>query len=164
VLVQLLLASAHDSIELCSPYFVPDIGIRRELLAARARGVRVRVLTGGPYTDQGLVRRAGRRRYGPLLTGGVEVWEYASHMLHTKVLVVDGRWSLLGSTNFDHRSFRLNDEVNLLVLSPDAGDRLQRAFEEDLSHGEKVDLASWRRRSLSERVLAAIGAVIERHQ
>jgi cardiolipin synthase A/B len=102
MLVQFLLATAQESIDLCTPYFVPDLGIRRELLIAHERGVRVRVLTGGPYSDHGLVRRAGRRRYGVLLKGGVEIWEYASHMMHAKVLVVDGRWVLLGSTNIDH--------------------------------------------------------------
>jgi cardiolipin synthase len=164
VLVQMLLATARESIDLCSPYFVPDMGIRRELLSARERGVRVRVLTGGPYSDHGLVRRAGRRRYGPLLEAGVEVREFASHMLHAKVLIVDGRWSLLGSTNIDHRSFGLNDEVNLLILSPDVGAQLQRAYEEDMLRSDVLDLASWRRRSWSERVLAALGRVIERHQ
>ena len=164
MLVQFLLATARESIDLCSPYFVPDLGIRRELLAACARGVRVRILTGGPYGDHGLVRRAGRRRYGSLLEAGVEIHEYASHMLHAKVLVVDGRWALLGSTNIDHRSFGLNDEVNLLVLSPALGAQLQRTFEDDLSHSEGMDLASWRRRSWGERVLATLGRVIERHQ
>src|SRR6185436_549866 len=77
ILVQLLLASARESIELCTPYFVPDLGIRRELLAARERGVRVRIVTGGPYGDHGIVRRAGRRRYGPLLEAGVSIAEYA---------------------------------------------------------------------------------------
>lgn len=164
VLVQVLLATARESIDLCSPYFVPDIGIRRELLAARKRGVRVRILTGGPYIDHGVVRRAGRRRYGSLLEAGVELREFASHMLHAKVLVVDGRWSLLGSTNIDHRSFGLNDEVNLLVLGPDLGAKLQRAYEEDVLHSELLDLAGWRRRSWGERVLAALGRLIERHQ
>jgi cardiolipin synthase len=164
VLVQFLLATAHESIDLCSPYFVPDLGIRRELLAARARGVRVRILTGGPYSDHGLVRRAGRRRYGSLLEAAIEIWEYTSHMLHAKVLIVDGRLSLLGSANIDHRSFGLNDEVNLLVLSPDLGAQLRCAFEEDLSHSRALDLAGWRRRSWGERILATLGRVIERHQ
>jgi cardiolipin synthase A/B len=164
ILVQLLLATARDSIDLCSPYFVPDFGIRRELLAARERGVRVRILTGGPYSDHGVVRRAGRRRYGALLEAGVEIREFSSHMLHAKVLVVDGCWSLVGSTNIDHRSFGLNDEVNLLVLSPDLGAKLQRAYEEDILRSELMDLISWRRRSRGERVLAALGRVIERHQ
>lgn len=164
MLVQLLLATAHDSIDLCSPYFIPDLGIRRELIAARERGVRVRILTGGRYSDHGIVRRAGRRRFGSLLEAGIEISEYTPRMMHAKVLLVDGRWALVGSTNIDHRSFGLNDEVNLLVLSQDLGEQLQRAFENDLLRSELLDLALWRRRSWSERVLALLGRVIERHQ
>src|SRR5690606_15004168 len=128
VLVQFLLATARESIDICSPYFVPDLGIRLELIAARERGVRVRVLTGGPYSDHGLVRRAGRRRYGVLLEAGVEIAEYNSRMMHAKVLLVDGRWALLGSTNIDNRSFGLNDEVNLLVLSEELVAQLRAAL------------------------------------
>lgn len=164
ILVQSLLATASESIELCSPYFVPDLGIRRELLAARQRGVRVRILTGGPYGDHGIVRRAGRRRYGPLLQAGIEIWEYSTHMMHAKVLVVDGRWSLVGSTNIDHRSFGLNDEVNLLILERELAAHLQASFEADLAQSELLDLRNWGRRSLSERLLATLGRLIERHQ
>ena len=164
VVVQFLLASAQQTIDLCSPYFVPDLGIRRELMAACERGVRIRVLTGGPYGDHGIVRRAGRRRYGPLLAAGVAVHEYASHMLHLKALIIDGRWSLVGSANIDHRSFGLNDEVNLLVADAAFASQLTRAFDQDLIHSERVDLAAWQRRSFSERFLATLGRVIERHQ
>jgi cardiolipin synthase len=164
VLVQSLLATANESIELCSPYFIPDMGIRRELLAARQRGVRVRVLTGGPYSDHGIVRRAGRRRYGSLLRGDVEIWEFSSHMMHAKVLLVDGRWSLVGSTNIDHRSFGLNDEVNLVVLDTGLAAQLRAMFEQDLLHSELLNLQRWMRRSFSERVLATLGRIIERHQ
>jgi cardiolipin synthase len=164
ILVQFLLATARESIDLCTPYFIPDLGIRRELIAASKRGVQIRILTGGPYTDSALVRRAGRRRYGDLLEACVEICEYSSHMMHTKVLVVDGRWSLVGSTNIDHRSFALNDEVNLLVVSPDFGALLRRMFEADLLHSVALDIASWRKRSWGERLLATLGRVIERHQ
>jgi cardiolipin synthase len=164
VLVQFLLATARESIDLCTPYFIPDLGIRRELVAAAMRGVRVRILTGGPYTDHGLVRRAGRRRYGSLLEAGIEICEYATHMMHAKLLVVDGRWSLVGSTNIDHRSFGLNDEVNLLVVSADFGAQLRQTFENDLLHSEALDIAGWRGRPWKERLLATLGRVIERHQ
>lgn len=164
VLVQFLLAAARESIDLCSPYFVPDLGIRRELIAARERGVRVRVLTGGPYSDHGIVRRAGRRRYGPLLEAGVEIWEYASRMMHAKVLLVDRRWVLVGSTNIDHRSFGINDEVNLLVVNEALEAQLRSMFEEDVRHSERFDLERWRKRSWRERALATLGRIIERHQ
>jgi len=77
---------------------------------------------------------------------------------------VDGRWCLLGSTNIDSRSFGLNDEVNLLVLSSGLGGQLRHAFEEDLSRSNGLDFATWRRRSWAERILATLGRVLERHQ
>jgi cardiolipin synthase A/B len=164
MLVQFLLASARESIDLCSPYFIPDLGIRRELLAARARGVRVRVLTGGPYSDHSIVRRAGRRRYGQLLEAGIEIAEYCTHMMHAKVLLVDARCALVGSTNIDHRSFGLNDEVNLLIQNDGLAAELREMFEADLGASEALDLAAWHRRAWSERVLATLGRLIERHQ
>jgi cardiolipin synthase len=164
VLVQFLLATARESIDLCVPYFIPDLGIRRELVVACKRGVHVRILTGGPYSDHGIVRRAGRRRFAPLLKAGIELWEYAPRMMHAKVLIVDGRWVLVGSTNIDHRSFGLNDEVNLLVLSPVLGAQLLHTIEHDLTHSERLDLAGWRSRTWGERVLATLGRIIERHQ
>jgi cardiolipin synthase A/B len=164
MLVQFLLASARESIDLCSPYFIPDRGIRRELLAARARGVRVRVLTGGPYSDHGIVRRAGRRRYGQLLAAGIEIAEYRTHMMHVKLLLVDGSWALVGSTNIDHRSFGLNDEVNLLVTSGALVAELRATFQKDLSDSDLLDLQAWHRRAWSERLLATLGRLIERHQ
>lgn len=164
MLVQYLLATARESIDLSTPYFVPDRGIRRELLAAVSRGVRVRICTGGPYGDHGIVRRAGRRRYGPLLEAGIGIWEYASHMLHAKILVIDGRWCLLGSTNIDHRSFGLNDEVNLLIRGEALAGELQATFEGYLAGSTRTDLEQWKRRGWGERFLAALGRIIERHQ
>jgi cardiolipin synthase len=164
MLVQFLLATARESIELCSPYFLPDFGIRRELIAARNRGVIIRVLTGGPYSDHGVVRRAGRRRYGKLLEAGVEISEFATHMMHSKLLIVDGRWVLVGTTNIDPRSFGLNDEVNLLLLDARVGATMRRTFERDLTQSNRLDLAAWRRRSIGERILATLGRLFVRPQ
>jgi cardiolipin synthase A/B len=85
-------------------------------------------------------------------------------MMHAKVMLVDRRWTVVGSTNIDHRSFGLNDEVNLVVRSEALSTQLRRSFEEDLGHSDMLDLASWHRRAWSERLLATLGRVIERHQ
>lgn len=164
ILVQLLLASAHTRIDLCTPYFIPDRGIRAELLAARARGVQVRVLTNGRHGDHGIVRRAGRRRYGPLLRADIEISEHAERMLHTKSLTIDGRWTLLGSTNIDHRSFGLNDEVNVLVQDAELAAAVTATLEHELAAAERVLLPRWQQRSWRERLLATLGRIIERHQ
>jgi phosphatidylserine/phosphatidylglycerophosphate/cardiolipin synthase-like enzyme len=164
ILVQLLLASARERIDLCTPYFIPDRGIRAELLAARARGVAVRVLTSGPHGDHAIVRRAGRRRYGPLLRADVAIAEYRDRMLHSKLLAVDACWTLHGSTNIDHRSFGLNDEVNVLVHDGRLATAAAAMFERDFAAAERVVLSRWQRRPWHERLLAMLGSIIERHQ
>ena len=164
VLMQFMLASASRTIELTSPYFIPDVGIRRELRAARRRGVCVRVLTGGRYGDHLLAWRAGRRRYGSLLRAGLEIHEYARRMMHVKALVIDGRWCVLGSTNIDRRSFGLNDEVNVVVRDEALAAELQSQFERDLYRSTALDYRGWLRRSWRERILATAGRLLERHQ
>ena len=89
--------------------------------AIRERGVAVTILTPGQHSDHLLTRRSSRRLYGPLLKAGAKIFEYEPTMIHAKVLVIDAMWSVVGSTNFDHRSFGINDEVNLAVVRRDAG-------------------------------------------
>ena len=96
------------------------------LVAARRRGVDVEIIVPGPVIDAQLVRRASRAKWGPLLEAGVKIYEYQPTMYHMKVIVVDDMWVSVGSTNFDNRSFRLNDEANLNVLDArSAGPRLR---------------------------------------
>jgi cardiolipin synthase A/B len=164
VMIQFLLAAASQRILICSPYFIPDRGIRRELIAARQRGVHVEVITGGRHTDHHLVRRAGRKRFGPLLQAGVVIHEYDTRMLHAKVMIVDDLWAILGTTNFDHRSFGLNDEVNAVLLSRELCNGLTSAFQHDRKASKPFTFQDWQNRSYIERLLAWLGTVTERHQ
>jgi cardiolipin synthase A/B len=114
ILFQTLLASAKKNIQITTPYFMPDESVRKELInAVKNRGVQVTVLTAGDHNDHWLSRTSSRRLYGDLLQAGVKIYEYQPSMIHAKVMVIDGLWSVVGSTNFDNRSFGLNDEVNL---------------------------------------------------
>ncbi len=162
VLFQVLLASARESIEIASPYFLPDRSLMRELLRAVERGVTVTVLVPGAWNNHPITRLTSRRRYGTLLGGGVRIHEYQPAMMHAKVLVVDGQWSVLGSTNFDSRSFGLNDEVNVAILDPALAARLQADFAEDLAASRAVTLSEWRRRPLLEKLAAPLARVLER--
>jgi cardiolipin synthase len=164
VLFQVLLASARDSIDINSPYFVPDASVRRELIGAVARGVRVRVITPGAANNHPTARRASRRRYGDLLRGGVEIHEYQPSMIHAKILVVDRTWAVVGSTNFDSRSFALNDEVNMAVMDPPLAARLLVDFGRDLAASRRIDHQEWVRRSAGERTLAWLGTFLERQE
>ena len=112
----LAIASARRSILIANPYFVPNTLAVELLVEARRRGVNVEIIVPGPITDAGLVRRASRAKWGPLLEAGVRIYEYQPTMYHAKVMMVDDYWTSVGSTNFDNRSFRLNDEANLNVF------------------------------------------------
>ncbi len=117
ILFQALLKSAKETIRITSPYFLPDRSARRALIeAVQKRGVKVEILTAGPRIDHPTIRRLSRHSSRTLIKAGAEIFEYQPAMIHAKVMTVDGVWSVLGSTNFDHRSFALNDEVNLAVL------------------------------------------------
>jgi cardiolipin synthase len=146
------IAAACTSIDLCAAYFVPDPLIAQALLAARERGVRVRVLVPGEHIDSETVRHASKASWGELLAGGVEIHEYRPTMIHVKLLVVDGELVSVGSTNFDIRSFRLNDEASLNVYDRDFAAQMTQAFERDLEQALQYDLAMWKRRPLRQKL------------
>jgi cardiolipin synthase A/B len=107
--------------------------------------------------DSQLTYTASRSHYGPLLLGGVQVYEYKASLLHAKTIVVDGVWSTIGSTNVDNRSFALNQEINLTVYDSGIAQRLEQVFQEDLKHAQRVDYEQWRSRSIYERVIEIFG-------
>jgi cardiolipin synthase len=148
----LSIASAEESILLSSSYFVPDAVAIDAFVAAKQRGVRVEILVPGHHIDASVVRRASRGLWGRLLEAGVEIYEYQPTMFHVKVLVVDGLWTSVGSTNFDNRSFSLNDEANLNVLDAEFAAEQERIFEQDKRHARRVTLEAWQGRPRSEKL------------
>jgi cardiolipin synthase A/B len=161
-LFQILVASARQSIRIASPYFIPDRRLCEELVDAARRGVSVTVLVPGSWNNHPLTRLASRRRYGKLLDGGVAIHEYQPAMMHAKILIVDHVWSVLGSTNFDNRSFGLNDEVNVAILQKTLAEKLEADFAADLGRSRAVSLEQWRRRALAERAFASVARLLER--
>jgi cardiolipin synthase len=161
---QLLMACARESIDIHTPYFLPDYTLRRALVETVARGVRVRVLVPGPRTDQRFVRLASRRLYGPLLEKGVRIFEYQPGMTHAKVMMIDDRWAIVGTTNIDNRSFEHNDEVNVAFRDRDVSARFRHDFETDLAHSLEVTYDAWRRRPLLEKLLKPLSWILERQQ
>jgi cardiolipin synthase len=157
----LAITSAKTSIELSNSYFVPDDLTIKALVEARKRGVRVRIVVPGPIIDSDVVRAASRADWGPLLEAGVQIAEYQPTMFHCKVLVVDGWFVSVGSTNFDNRSFRLNDEANLNLLDEQFAAEQVKVFEHDLSRSKVVTLAAWRDRPWKERAMEWIGQVLK---
>lgn len=133
-------------IYIANPYFVPDQAAIETLIEAKQRGVDVKIMVSGIYNDSRLVRRSATRLYGELLEGGVEIYEYNTTMLHHKVMVVDGIWATVGTTNFDNRSFSHNEENNVCFFDARPVEKLRATFLDDLQNCERVTLEEWRRR------------------
>jgi len=148
----LSIACAARSIHIEASYFVPDDLAVASLVAARRRDVEVEIIVPGPIIDSQIVRKASRARWGDLLRAGVAIYEYQPTMFHSKVMTVDDLWVSVGSTNFDDRSFRLNDETNLNVLDRDFARTVAVAFEDDKTHARRVTLEEWERRPWTEKL------------
>lgn len=145
--------AAQKRITIQNPYFLPDPDARKALVDAVARGVEVRVMI--PATeasDSPLVQHASHHHYGTLLKGGVKLYDYQATLLHQKVIVIDQCWAAVGSTNFDDRSFEVNDEVSLVVYDESIARELERIFEADLKKSIAVDLEEWKRRPILHKL------------
>ena len=152
MLFLLSISSAKKSIAITNPYFIPDEVMTEELVKAVTRGVRVMILVPGKIDSQ-ITYATSRQHYGPLLLGGVQIFEYQACLLHAKTMVVDGVWATIGSTNFDNRSFALNQEINLVVYDHGAAARLKEIFEEDLKHAKQISYEEWKTRGIYERLV-----------
>jgi len=164
VVFQMLIEGAVSCIDIQTPYFLPDRAFRRALVRAAQRGVRVRVIVPGKYSDQGLVRLASRRMYRELLAGGVRLFEYRPAMTHVKALMVDGAWALIGTTNVDNRSFEHNDEVNVAFRETEVAGRFGRDFESDLAASDEITLEQWGKRPALEKLVEPVCWILERQQ
>lgn len=150
------ITAAEQTIDIESAYFVPDTLMSEELIRTRARGVRIRILLPGPHIDSEVVRIASKRAWGPLLDSGVEVHEYEPTMLHCKMLIFDQHLVSVGSTNFDMRSFELNDEASLNVYDSEFARQMTAVFEQDLRLSTPYTLQRWRNRSWRQRVAEVV--------
>lgn len=146
------IAASERSIDLQAAYFIPDELITKALIAARHRGVRIRVVVPGKNTDSDAARFASKAGWGPLLLAGVEIYEYEPTMFHNKMLIVDDLLVSVGSTNFDLRSFRLNDEASLNVYDPSFAARMAKVFEADLKPTRRYTYRTWKQRPLKEKL------------
>ncbi len=147
------LAAASKEIWIANSYFLPDDATAGLLVAAVKRGVDVRVIVpSDEHNDVPATKAAGRSSLGPLLQGGVKIFEYEPTMFHLKTMVVDGVFSTVGSANFDERSFHLNEEVNLFVYDGAFAGQMKESFRRDLSRCRPYTHAMWKERSLRKRV------------
>ena len=156
----LSITAASRTIDLAAAYFVPDELSTRALVAAMQRGVKLRIVVPGEHTDSETVRKASRARWGELLAAGAVIAEYQPTMYHCKVLIVDGLLVSVGSTNFDNRSFRLNDEATLNVLDAAFAKKQTAVFEADLANARQITHAEWQTRPRTERLLEQAASLI----
>jgi cardiolipin synthase len=149
----LAVRAANKRITIQNPYFLPDPDMRQSLIDAVRRGVEVRIMIpSDKVTDEPHVQHASHHHYGTLLQGGVKLYDYQKTLLHQKVLVVDGTWAAVGSTNFDDRSFEINDEISLVLHDEKLARELEETFERDLKDARAVDLDQWKKRPVTHKM------------
>ena len=148
----LAINAASRSIDLSAAYFVPDELSVRALVEAMARGVKLRIVVPGEHIDSDTVRSASRASWGPLLAAGATIAEYRPTMYHSKVMIVDDLLVSVGSTNFDNRSFRLNDEATLNIMDGVFAKQQRAIFEADLALARPISHAMWQDRPLTEKI------------
>jgi cardiolipin synthase len=147
------ITAATQSIHLASAYFVPDKLTINAIVEAAKRGVKVRIITPGKRIDTHTVREASRACWKDLLKAGVEMYEYQPTMFHCKLLIVDEYLVSVGSTNFDSRSFKLNDEANLNIYDRDFARQQTATFADDMAKSQRVTLEAWLHRPFTEKLI-----------
>jgi cardiolipin synthase len=154
------ITAAQHSIDLSSSYFVPDDLTIKALVAAAKRGVKIRIITPGDDIDSDVVRAASRARWGPLLQAGIAIAEYQPTMYHVKALTVDALMVSVGSTNFDNRSFSLNDEANLNVIDATFAKEQVKVFNADWARAKVISYAAWQDRPLLEKAYSHLASFV----
>lgn len=151
-LYQLAIASARSEIIIQNPYFSPEPQVPNLLADIARKGVRVHLMVPGRHTDAPVVRRAGHWLYEVMLRAGVKIYEYEPTLLHQKIVIIDGKWSHIGSTNFDERSLALNAEIGVGMLSETVAQELKEAFLRDLKLSRELNLEDWMQRPWYKRM------------
>ncbi len=154
VLYYLAIKAARREIIIENPYLLPDKDAIEAMYDAVKRGVSVKILVPATSsTDSPIVQHASHHHFGTLLKRGIRVFEYQPTLSHQKLMVVDGLWSCVGSTNFDDRSFQLNDEISMGVVDSNIAGQLATAFNEDVKHSKERHFEEWSHRSLWHKLI-----------
>lgn len=154
------IAHSNHSILIANAYFVPDSHVRAALVEAAKRGVKILIILPGKEIDAPIVRRASRQKWGKLLEAGIRIHEFQKTMYHCKYMIVDSVWTSVGSTNFDNRSFRLNDESNLNAIDKEFAAKLEESFSKDLMCSKEITWKMWKHRPLWEKILESITGIL----
>ncbi len=147
----LSILGAKHSVHITTPYFLPDQSLREALIQKAQEGVDVRILLPSKITDSKSVYYASRYSYQELMDGGVKIYEYQPTFIHSKIMVIDGQWSVIGSANMDNRSRRLNVESVFGISNAAFGQKIEAVFKDDLSKAIQIDQNEWPKRSLWQK-------------
>jgi len=158
----LSIASAAKCIRLQAAYFVPDELAILTLISACRRGVKIEIIIPGPHMDEQIVQGASRSLWNELLDAGVNIYEYQPTMYHCKVIIVDDAWVSVGSTNFDDRSFRLNDEANLNIYDVAFAAEQVQVFERDKNQSRLMSRSEFKNRSAFGKICDDIAGILRR--
>lgn len=156
------ITAAKESILITTPYMILDERMEHALLAAKERGVDVKILLPGEVIDSKLVQSASQSYYKTLLKNGVEIYEYTPTMLHSKTIVIDGTWSMIGSANIDTRSTFFNVENLIAIQDVSLGKKLQETFFKDLEVSKQITLADWKDRSIVRKIMEPLCSIIDK--
>ncbi len=153
-----LIRQAIHSIDISTAYFGPAARLRRSLVEAANRGVKIRILTNGPHPSHQVAMQAGRSYYMGLLRAGTEIYEYQPTKTHSKLIVIDGETSVLGSANLNSRSFRHDEEAIILAKSANLATTLTEQFEADLKKSKKINIKTWQYRPITEKAMQTLAS------
>lgn len=156
----LSIAAARSSIRLETPYFVPDQLTIDTLIEAKHRGVNVQIIVPGTNMDEQVVQKASRECWGQMLKCGIQIYEYEPTMFHCKLMIVDEYWTSVGSSNFDNRSFKLNEEANLNILDADFAAKQVRVFEDDLRNSKEITFEAWSSRPALDKLAEGMASLL----
>jgi cardiolipin synthase len=148
VLIKIAIATAKRELIIQNPYFIPGDDVVELLSDAVKRGVDVRVMVPGPVTDSAVVKHAGHFYFEDLMKRGIKLYVFQRTMIHQKIILVDGLWALVGSSNMDDRSYDINDEASVGIIDAGITARLRAAFDDDMKSSLPVRLDEWNARSL----------------
>lgn len=161
IMYLLSISCAGRSVKLGQGYFVPDGLSRKIIIAALKRGVKFEIIIQGP-TDAPITQSCTRHLLGDLLKAGAEIYEYLPAMYHCKVMIVDEIWVSVGSTNFDARSFRLNDEVNVNVYDETFAREESNRFDADMARSRRITYEDWLGRKPQQKALDAAASLFRK--
>jgi cardiolipin synthase A/B len=153
--------AAEEKVYLATPYFIPDEPLKTALRDRAQAGVDVRLLLPGDNIDNASARYSGQNHYDELMAAGVKIYEYRPTFIHSKFLVVDGRWSVVGSPNLNSRSRQLDEENAFAILDAALGEQLERTFFRDIAQSDEIQLEAWRKRNPALRLVQLFSRILD---